>query len=193
MQSLDDYIVRPKGQRYNNAIDVGDKKLIINTEVFNHQFVNREAEVIAIPRNNKANIKVGDTIVLHHNVFRRWHNIKGEEKNSRSYFKENTYFIKEDQIFAFKRNNKWKPMKGYCFIKPIKNKDIFSSDKEQPLIGIVKQSDGTVEVGDLVGFRPNSEYEFVIDGERLYRVLSSFITIKYEYQGDEEEYNPSWA
>jgi hypothetical protein len=193
MQSLDDYIVRPKGQRYNNAIDVGDKKLIINTEVFNHQFVNREAEVIAIPRNNKANIKVGDTVVLHHNVFRRWHNIKGEEKNSRSYFKENTYFIKEDQIFAFKRNNKWKPMKGYCFIKPIKNKDIFSSDKEQPLIGIVKQSDGTVEVGDLVGFRPNSEYEFIIDGERLYRVLSSFITIKYEYQGNEEEYNPSWA
>ena len=193
MQSLNDYIVRPKGQRYNNAIDVGDKKLIINTEVFNHQFVNREAEVIAIPRNNKANIKVGDTVVLHHNVFRRWHNIKGEEKNSRSYFKENTYFIKEDQIFAFKRNNKWKPMKGYCFIKPIKNKDIFSSDKEQPLIGIVKQSDGTVEVGDLVGFRPNSEYEFIIDGERLYRVLSSFITIKYEYQGNEEEYNPSWA
>jgi len=193
MQSLDDYIVRPKGQRYNNAIDVGDKKLIINTEVFNHQFVNREAEVLAIPRNNKANIKVGDTVVLHHNVFRRWHNIKGEEKNSRSYFKEDTYFIKEDQIFAFKRNDKWKPMKGYCFIKPIKNKDIFSSDKEQPLIGIVKQSDGTVEVGDLVGFRPNSEYEFVIDGERLYRVLSSFITIKYEYQGHEEEYNPSWA
>ena len=193
MQSLDDYIVKPKGQRYNNAVDVGGKKLIINTEVFNHQFVNREAEVLAIPRNNKANIKVGDTVVLHHNVFRRWHNIKGEEKNSRSYFKEDTYFIKEDQIFAFKRNDKWKPMKGYCFIKPIKNKDIFSSDKEQPLIGIVKQSDGTVEVGDLVGFRPNSEYEFVIDGERLYRVLSSFITIKYEYQGDEEEYNPSWA
>ena len=193
MQSLDDYIVRPKGQRYNNAVDVGDKKLIINTEVFNHQFVNREAEVLAIPRNNKANIKVGDTVVLHHNVFRRWHNIKGEEKNSRSYFKEDTYFIKEDQIFAFKRNDKWKPMKGYCFVKPIKNKNIFSPSKEQPLVGIVKQSDGTVEVGDLVGFRPNSEYEFVIDGERLYRVLSSFITIKYEYQGDEEEYNPSWA
>jgi len=193
MQSLYDYIVRPKGQRYNNAVDIGDKRLIINTEVFNHQFVNREAEVLAIPRNNKANIKVGDTVVLHHNVFRRWHNIKGEEKNSRSYFKEDTYFIKEDQIFAFKRNDKWKPMKGYCFVKPIKNKNIFSPSKEQPLVGIVKQSDGTVEVGDLVGFRPNSEYEFVIDGERLYRVLSSFITIKYEYQGDEEEYNPSWA
>ena len=47
--------------------------------------------------------------------------------------------------------------------------------------------------GDLVGFLPNSEYEFVIDGERLYRVMTNFISIKYEYQGNEEEYNPSWA
>ena len=64
---------------------------------------------------------------------------------------------------------------------------------ERPLVGIVKYSDGTVNVGDLVGFRPNSEFEFVVDGKRMYRVLSKFITIKYEYQGDEEEYNPSWA
>ena len=50
-----------------------------------------------------------------------------------------------------------------------------------------------MEVDSLIGFRPGSEYEFVVDGERLYRVLSNFITIKYEYQGNEEEYNPSWA
>ena len=78
-------------------------------------------------------------------------------------------------------------------MQPIKNKDIFNVDQEKPLIGIVKYSDGTVDKGDLIGFKPNSEYEFVIDGQRLYRVLSNFITIKYEYQGDEEEYNPSWA
>ncbi|ASE99968.1 hypothetical protein [uncultured virus] len=60
-------------------------------------------------------------------------------------------------------------------------------------MGVVKYSDGTVNVGDLVGFRPGSKYEFIIDGQRLYRVLSNFITIKYEYQGNEKEYNPSWA
>ena len=47
--------------------------------------------------------------------------------------------------------------------------------------------------GDLVGFTPDSEYEFIIDGERLYRVLTNQISIKYEYQGDEKEYNPSWT
>ena len=54
-------------------------------------------------------------------------------------------------------------------------------------------SESGLKQGDLVGFRPTSEYEFVIDNKRLYRVLSHFITIKYEYQGQEEEYNPSWV
>ena len=43
-----------------------------------------------------------------------------------------------------------------------------------------------------MGFTPDSEYEFIIDDERLYRVLTKEITIKYEYKGQEEEYNPSW-
>ena len=50
-----------------------------------------------------------------------------------------------------------------------------------------------VEGGDLIGYKPKTQSEFIVDGERLYRVLSNLITIKYEYQGDEEEYNPSWA
>ena len=75
----------------------------------------------------------------------------------------------------------------------MKAKNPFNIDLERPLIGVVKYSDGTVKEGDLVGFRPSTEYEFIVDGERLYRVLSNFITIKYEYQGNEEEYNPSWA
>ena len=119
--------------------------------------------------------------------------MKGIEKNSRSYFNESTYFITQDQIFLYKRNGEWSAPKGYCFVKPLKAIDQFNIESEKPLQGIVKYSDGTVEEGDLVGFRPSSEYEFVIDGERLYRVLSNFITIKYEYQGDEEEYNPGWA
>ena len=46
-----------------------------------------------------ASMKAGDTVVVHHNVFRSWHNQHGIEKNSRSYFNESTYFITHDQIF----------------------------------------------------------------------------------------------
>tara|TARA_R100001594_G_scaffold22902_2_gene44449 strand:- start:1416 stop:2018 length:603 start_codon:yes stop_codon:yes gene_type:complete len=193
MDSVYNYIIKPKNSRYNNTKKVGKKDLILNTEISNHQFISREAVVKSIPKALETDIKPGDEVIVHHNVFRRWHDMRGEEKNSRSYFNEETYLVTDEQIFLYKNNNKWKSPSGYCFVKPIKAVDSFNVDSERPLIGIVKYSDGTVEEGDLIGFKPSSEFEFVIDGERLYRVLSHFITIKYEYQGDEEEYNPSWT
>jgi len=193
MKSVYNFVVKPKGERYNNKKKVGDSELILNTEIFNHQYVNREAVVVSTPIIGDTDIKPGDTVIVHHNVFRRWHNQYGEEKNSRSYFNEDTYFINHDQIFLYKRDKEWIVPKGYCFVQPLKAVDQFNIESEKPLQGIVKYSDGTVNVNDLIGFTPNSEYEFIVDGERLYRVLSKFITIKYEYQGNEEEYNPSWA
>ena len=193
MKSVYNFVVTPIGKRYNNTKKVGDSELILNTEIFNHQYVNRKASVISTPIIGETDIQAGDDVIVHHNVFRRWHDVKGIEKNSKSYFNESTYFISQDQIFLYKRYWEWKTPKGYCWVKPLKATDQFNIKQEKPLQGIVKYSDGTVNVNDIVGFTPNSEYEFVINGERLYRVFSKFITIKYEYQGDEEEYNPSWA
>ena len=193
MKSVYNFVVTPKGDRYNNTKKVGDSELILNTEIHNHQYVNRTAIVKSIPIIGDTDIQPEDEVVVHHNVFRRWYNVRGEEKNSRSYFNEDTYFINQDQIFLYKRKDEWIAPKGYCFVKPLKAIDQFNIESEKPLQGIVKYSDGTVNVGDLIGFRPKSEYEFIVDGERLYRVKSNFITIKYEHQGNEKEYNPSWA
>ena len=192
MKSVYNYVVMPVKSRYNNTKTIGGKELVVNTEIFNHQYVSREAIVKAIPTVGDTDIKVGDKVIVHHNVFRRWHNQQGIEKNSKGYIDEETYLVQPDQIFLY-RNTQWQVQKGYCFVAPIKSTNQLSVDKETPLVGIVKYTDGTVNKGDLIGFKPGSEYEFVIDGQKLYRVLSNLITIKYEYQGDEEEYNPSWA
>jgi len=189
MNAYKDFIIEPIGDRYNNSVRVDDKKLILNTEIFNHQYVNRLAKVIATPLLFQSPVKVGDEVIVHHNVFRRWYDVKGREKNSRSYWKENKYIVSQDQIYLY--NNKAMP--GFSFIKPLKAIDKFNVDTERPLIGIVKYSDGSFNKKELVGFKPSMEYEFIINGERLYRVMNKFITIKYEYQGNEEEYNPSWA
>ena len=193
MKSVYNFVVTPKGERYNNTKKVGDSELILNTEIYNHQYVNKEAIVVSTPIIGNTDIKPGDIVIVHHNVFRRWHNVKGIEKNSRSYFNESTYFITPDQIFLYKRDNEWMAPNGYCFVKPLKAKNPFNVDLEKPLVGIVKYSDGTVNIGDLIGYRPRTQSEFIIDNERLYRVLSNLITIEYEYQGNEETYNPSWA
>ena len=106
------------------------------------------------------------------------------------------YIVSPDLIFGKIKENKIYPLTGFNFIKPIKEDKMFSIDFEKPLIGILKYKDSSLKVmtiGDLVGFRPGSEYEFFLNKERLYRVPTNSITIKYEYQGNEEEYNPSWT
>jgi len=193
MKSVYNFVVKPRGERYNNTKKFDGGELILNTDIYQHHYVNREAIVISTPIIGDTDIKPGDTVIVHHNVFRRWNDVKGVERNSKAYFNEDTYFINHEQIFLYKQKDKWIAPKGYCFVIPLKATDQFNTESEKPLQGVVKYSDGTVNVNELVGFRPNSEYEFIVDGERLFRVLSNFITIKYEHQGNEEEYNPSWA
>jgi len=199
MKTVFNYIVKPLNEkRYQNTLPVGDKELIVNTDNFDHRYVNRFARVVGIPANIETPIKKGDIVVVHHNVFRRWKDMKGIEKNSKSYYKDDMWFVENDQIFLYKRYCCWVANDTFCFVKPIKAKDPLSVEKTEPLIGFMsypdkKLQDAGIKAGDLVGFKPNTEYEFVIDGELYYRIFSNSITIKYEHKGDEEEYNPSWA
>ena len=88
----------------------------------------------------------------------------------------------------------WKTTKGFTFVKPIVNEDKFSIEKEKSLTGIIKYVDNTndFKVNEKIGFTPDSEYEFVIEGERLYRVINKEISIRYGFKEKEKEYNPSW-
>ena len=193
MKGIYNFIIKPKDTRYNNTKKIGDKELIINTDNFQHQYVSREAIVVSVPKSIKTDIKVGDEIIVHHNIFRRYLDVRGDEQDSKSYYKDNMYFVFIDQIYAYKRNKDWIPLDQYCFVKPIKPYSKLNTNKEESLIGILKYTKKNLpKSGSLVGFTPNSEYEFVINNERLYRVRTQDIAIKYEYQGKEEEYNPSW-
>ena len=200
MQSLFSFIVEPKNGRYDNEVDIDGKKLIINTTMDDHKYVNRVGIVKSIPKIGKTNIKIGDEVIVHHNVFRRFYDVRGVEKNSSSYFKEDLYFCFYDQIFLYKQDNEWKAPFDFCFVKPIveNKKQLVTVQKERPRVGILKYGNSSLDAfkvneGSLVGFSPSSEYEFVIDNDRLYRMRTNDITIKYEYKGDEVEYNPSWA
>ena len=198
MNSIYDFIVEPIGDRYDNIKTVGGKDLILNTKVESWKFVNRLAKVIAVPIALHTSIKIGDTIVVHQNIFRRFYNMKGEQSNSRSYFKDNLYFAAVDQIYLYKNNTTWKSFGDRCFIVPLKNSDSLRNRKEQPSIGIVKIGNSVLEAsninkGDTIGFIPGAEWEFIIDDQRLYCMKSNDIVIKYGNKENQEEYNPSWT
>jgi len=198
MKSLYDFIIEPLGGKYKNEIQIGDKKVIINTKIESWKFVNRLAKVIKTPLAFNTKIKKGDIIVVHQNVFRTFYDMQGEKKKSRSWFKNDLYFCSLDQVYLYKNSTGWHTFGDRCFIQPIKDTNSLTLDKERSLIGILKYGNSSLEAleineGDLVGYTPNGEWEFLIDKQRLYCMKSNDIVIKYEHQGNEKKYNPSWA
>ena len=198
MKSIFQFIVKPIGNRYNNEINIEDKALIINAGIEDHKFVNRLAEVVEIPAAIKTPIKKGDKVIVHFNLFRRWYDIKGNEKNSNKYFKDDMYFASSEQIYMYQKQNKWSTNYDYCFVKPILETSNLKGDKLKSLRGILKYGNSSLEAmgvnpGDYVGFKPGSEFEFVVNKELFYCMKSNDIVVKHERKGNETEYNPSWA
>ena len=198
MKSIYRFIVKPKGERYDNTVKIGDKELITNTRIETFQSVSKKAIVVVVPEAYKTDIKPGDEVIIHHNVFRRFYDMKGKEKNSASFFKDDLFFCDIEQIYLYNKNDKWFSNLNYCFLYPVLATDDFSTFKEQELIGILKYGNSSLEAkginpGALITFTPNSEFEFIVEGERLYCMKSNDIALTHEYQEDKVKYNPSWA
>ena len=101
-------------------------------------------------------------------------------------------------MYLYKSDEKWKAFGDRCFISTIHNNDDIDANLEERLVGILKYGNSSLEAlrineGDHVGYSPFGEFDFVVDGKRLYCMKSNDIVIKYERQGNETEYNPSWA
>ena len=194
MKSLYNFIIKPYDTRYKNTTQVEGKELIVNTSIEDHRSVSKQAIVVATPEAFDTDIRPNDKVYVHHNLFRRWYDQKGRERNSSTYFKDDLYFCSLDQIYMY--NNKCHL--DYCFVKPIKEMNYFKTTKEKDYFGILKYSNKSLEAvglkpGALVVFTPDSEFEFIIEGERLYCMKSNDIAITHERKGNEEENNPSWA
>ena len=198
MNSLYQFIIKPLGERYNNITKIENKELIINSSISDHKFINRIAQVVSTPLGIKTNIKKNDIVVVHHNLFRRYYNMKGKSVNGSTFFKKNMYFAHPDQIFLYKNTDNWKTNLNFCFVKPILENNDYKDSKLKSNVGILKYGNNVLDAleitpGDLIGFKPNREFQFIINNEILYCMQSNDITIKYEHQGNEIEYNPSWA
>ena len=198
MRSVYDFIIKPVGKRYDNEVKVGEHTLITNSSIESFKHVNNIAEVVETPVAFATPIRKGDLIMVHHNVFRVFYDMKGIKKNSRSFLKNDLFFCAVDQVYLYKRTDTWKSFGDRCFVAPVKNKDLLSTDKVADLIGILKIGNSSlkesgINPGDIVGFTPNSEWEFVVDNQIMYCMKSNDIVIKYGLDRNEEEYNSRWA
>lgn len=175
------FIVKPKdGKRYDDERN----GIILSTSKEDYKTSTREAIVIATPIGYEGPVQVGDTIIVHHNTFKYYYDMRGREKSSWNYFRDDLFFI--DDPYAYKRDcDTWKGIGRYVFVSPVENDHtgITTIDAEKPLVGTIKYANEEVlslglKVGDMVTFEPESEYPFWIDNEKVYRMYTKNLTIK---------------
>lgn len=173
------FIVEPVGGKsYDNIRDNG---LIVSSSKEDHKATNRFALVINTPIGYTGPVSIGDTVVVHHNVFRTYFDMKGKEKKSFSHIKDNIYYLELDQFYLYKSNGgEWNANPPYCFVRPL-NKEQVSQIEEagikEALTGEIVYSN-CFDRGSIISFQPDSEYEFKIDGEKLYRMFDKNICIE---------------
>ena len=89
------FIVNPlEDKRYDNVRKYGDNEFIISASKEDHKVTNRFAVVSSVPMYYKGPIKIGDVVVVHHNVFRIYNDMKGREKSVESRFTKRRITIK---------------------------------------------------------------------------------------------------
>jgi hypothetical protein len=172
------------GKRYDNERN----GIIISTSKEDHLATMREAVVISTPIGYEGPIEEGDMVLVHHNTFRIYYDMRGREKSSWNYFMDDLFFI--DDPYAYKKTGgRWKGIGRYVFVSPVENDytGITTVDAEKPLVGTIKFANEEVlslgiNEGDTVIFEPESEYPFYVDGEKVYRMYTKNITIKLNEQ-----------
>jgi len=176
MESTFFYLIEPLDGSERSY--VSSSGLILGTNLEDHKSTQRLAKVVGLPR-NEAELNIGDVIVVHHNTFRDYYDMKGRLKKSSNFVRNKLYFVEKERIYMYVRDGIEKVFGPYAFVKPV-NADRegfqFSTRAEKELVGQVAlvddrySEDESVVSGDVVTFSKDSEYEFVINDEKFYRV-----------------------
>ena len=153
MKSIYQFIVEPVNKkRYNNTKTIAGIEFIVSTSEEDVSASNREAIVIETPLNYDGPIEKGDVLLVHHNVFKFYNDMRGRRQSGKSFFKENIFFLD----------------------KATTNEPLIGT------IAIINEelkSQGLKE-GDVVCYKPSQEYEFKVDDEVLWRMYDHSITLQ---------------
>ncbi len=179
------YVIVELQEAYQNEIKTASgQSVIVNSTIEDVSSIKREAKVIMAP--SFTILEKGDSVIVHHNIFRVSNDIRGNKAPSNYDIGNNQYIVPLTEIFMYKRDSEWKAINPFCFVKPIDkvdNKEFNLVDSEDThkgkLIhqGIIEYlNDDLIEMGvkkgDRVIFSKYSEYEFVIDNELYYKMVT---------------------
>jgi hypothetical protein len=187
MKSPYKFIISPKeNKQYDNTVKVGDKELVLSTSIENAEDVQRHAIIQSLPMKYQGELKVGDEVIVHHNIFRITYSDKGVPLQSNFYIKDNLFYAKEDTIFMVIRDGKKRGVHGNCFVQPFEIVHPIAGKGNLPHVGIVKYGCKELEETNVfenqkIVFKRYCEYEFLIDNEKLYKIDHKNILAKLSH------------
>jgi co-chaperonin GroES (HSP10) len=177
------YVIVEIDNLYNNT----EGGIIINDSIENVENINRTATVVSAP--DFTMLESGDTLMVHHNIFKKKYDVKGKQINSNFWIEDNKYFVPLTEIFMYKRDSDWISLTPFCFVIPIRDMDqeaLGFQIKEDLYKGMVQHKgvmlysntdldERGISVGDTVMFSKNSEYEFKINNVLCYKMKTKDI------------------
>lgn len=184
IRTTDRFIVSPlNDEKFITEKEIDGKKIIINTSIEHAKDVNRIGVVQSIPLNYTGEIRLGDHVVVQHNIFRTFFDGQGLTRESDFHIKDNLYYVLPELIFLIIRGNEKISVDNFCFIKPIIENKKWIGEVEIEHQGFVKYTNDYlksmgINEGDKIAFNVDSEYEFILDGEKLYRMRNNSILAK---------------
>jgi len=177
MRAPESFIVSPLEGRYNRGMEVDGVVFGTVTSIEDAKDVSKRAVVVSVPLNYKGEISEGDEVIVHHNIFRSYYNQQSKLTNSRAHLYDDLYQVIPEELFLYRKNDRWIPNLDFCFVKPVDRDNISKlSGLKLPHTGIVVYSNKH-KTKDPIGFTPESEYEVVIDDEILYRMRDCDVSI----------------
>lgn len=170
------FVVEPaNGRLYDNVRENG---LIVSASKEDHTTTARFATVISTPIGYNGPIQEGDSVMVHHNTFRKYFNMKGKEVYGPAHFRDNTFLVED--VYMYKHDGKFYCPAPYCMVRPIKNEnadDIKTTNALLLQVGELVYGNEELRAlgvndGDIVGFTQDAEYEFRVNDEILYRMFT---------------------
>lgn len=184
MYMTEHFLVRlPK--RFKDTITVAGKELYLDNRF--DEFNNRinEGEVVATPKKYETGVSVGDTLYFHHHVVvDKGQKFQYDDDSKDVYIVYyNPQDIRNSQAIAYKHDGMVKEL-GWILLEPIEEEKetvlpsglILVEKEETPkkegrvaFDSLFFQENG-VNIGDVVGFLKNRDYEIEIDGKKFWRM-----------------------
>lgn len=156
-----EFIIQPKGGKAH-VHNIGQGGLILNTNFDDASSSNRIGVIESIPPWYDGDMTEGDEIIVHHNVFRKYNDFKGDERFSQDFFGHG-YTCPIDAIFAFRRDGSdWKCIDENIFVLPKKEENVGVVD----IVG----DDTSHLKGVEIMYTPHSKYAFYIEGVKYFKM-----------------------